>query len=347
MRPLFIRADANKDIGTGHVMRCLALAQVWRSNNGEVVFITGCTNKMLLDKLHENGIQVIQLKNVYPHPDDLKKTTKIVEKSTKSWVVVDGYHFDSLYHRRIKECGNWLMVIDDMSHIGHYYVDIVLNQNIHAEKMKYSCEPFTRLLLGTRYALLRNEFWSWKSWNREIPETAKKILVTFGGSDPENQTLKVIRALQLLAPLNVETIIVAGASNPNLKSLETAIKNTNADIQLVHNAANMPELMAWADIAVSASGSTCWELSYMGLPTVLIVLADNQQDIATELSEQRAMINLGWHEKVNVDNIAQALSSLAHNHDRRLMMSDCLKKLVDRSGNDRVFSALQSFCTTN
>ena len=92
--------------------------------------------------------------------------------------MLDGYHFRPSYQLRVKDSGHPLLVIDDMAHLDHYYADVVLNQNIHAEQLDYSCEPYARMLLGSRYVLLRREFWPWREWQREIPQVAHKVLVT-------------------------------------------------------------------------------------------------------------------------------------------------------------------------
>ncbi|MGQ9755923.1 MAG: UDP-2,4-diacetamido-2,4,6-trideoxy-beta-L-altropyranose hydrolase, partial [Desulfotomaculales bacterium] len=194
-RTLIIRADANAWIGTGHLMRCLALAQAWQDHGGKVVFITACNSPFLKQRLRNEGFDVVGLQYVHPDPADLKTTMNVLAVHPGAWLVLDGYHFDFTYQRLVKEAGHQLLVIDDMAHLDRYNADIVLNQNIHAHNLHYFCEPYTRLLLGTKYVLLRREFWSWRNYKREVPEVAKKVLVTMGGSDPGNVTLKVIRAL--------------------------------------------------------------------------------------------------------------------------------------------------------
>ena len=110
-----------------------------------------------------------------------------------------------------------LIVIDDMAHLDHYHADILLNQNIHASSLRYSCERDTVKLLGCEYVLLRMEFLKYKDWKRDIPYKAKNILVTMGGGDPDNVTLKVIRALNSLYDWDLEVIIVAGPAGWRVK----------------------------------------------------------------------------------------------------------------------------------
>ena len=341
---LLIRADANARIGTGHLMRCLALAQGWKARGGQATFITACESDGLRRRLSDEGFQVITLERSHPDPTDWEITSQVLAAHPDSWVVLDGYHLDPTYQRQIKQAGHRLLVIDDMAHLSHYYADVVLNQNINAEQLRYRCEPYTRLLLGTRYVLLRSEFLAWREWQREIPKVARKVLVTLGGGDPDNQTLKVIRALQQVDVDGLEAVVVVGASNPHFRGLQSAVRNSQFAIRLVQNVTSMSELMAWADIAVSAGGSTCWELAFMGLPTVVLVLAENQQGIAAGLGKAGVVLNLGWYTETSVTQIARTLLGLLEDRGSRRQMSQRGRELVDGLGSERVvkFSQTQS-----
>jgi len=340
-KPLLIRADANAQMGTGHLMRCLALAQGWKERGGPAILITACDSDGLLQRLRDEGFPVIQLGATYPDPSDWETTSQVLAAHPDAWVVLDGYHFDSAYQLQVKGSGHRLLVIDDMAHLDHYYADILLNQNIHAKQLDYSCEPYTRLLLGTEYVLLRSEFLVWREWQREIPDVARKVLVTLGGGDPDNQTLKVIRALQQVDVEGLEAIVVVGASNPHYQELDFAIRNSPLTIRLVRNVSNMPELMAWADVAVSAGGSTCWELAFMGLPTILMALAENQKGIAGGLSEMGAVQNLGWFEQVTERHISETLLSVLNDKAQHQEMSRKGRSLVNGMGRSRVVSLLR------
>lgn len=339
---LIIRTDADSKIGIGHFMRCLALAQAWKSRGGSAKFITACDNEGLLKRLNNEGFQVIHLERTYPDSVDWKKTSQVLSEHSGAWVVLDGYHFDSSYHRSIKNTGHQLLVIDDMAHLDHYYADVVLNQNIHAKKLDYSCEPYTRLLLGTRYVLLRNEFLRWHGRERVIPDVARKFLVTLGGADPENQTLKIILSLQLIEKNDLEAIVVVGTSNPHFRTLETAIRNTTFPIQLVHNPSNIAELMAWADLGVSAGGTTCWEMAFMGLPNLIMILAENQREIAQGLYDHGVALMLGWYTEIGELTIANVLKNLMFNSVNQKAMSKKGQKLVEGNGAKYVFSIMDT-----
>lgn len=336
---LLIRADANTRMGTGHLMRCLALAQDWQAQGGQAIFITACESDELLRRLSDEGFTIIILEK--PHPDlaDWRTTSQVLTAYPGAWVVLDGYHFDPLYQRQVKEAGHPLLVIDDTAHLDHYYADVVLNQNINAAQLDYACEPDTRLLLGTRYTLLRREFWPWRGWKRETPDVAHKVLVTLGGGDPDNQTLKVVRALQKVDVDGLEATVVVGASNPHSREIESAARGLPAT-RLVRDVSNMAELMARADVAVTAGGSTCWEIAFLGLPSVLLVLADNQKGIAKGLNEAGAALKLGWYKEVTSKQIAGALSHLVSSHKQRQLMSHNGQSLVDGIGGERIVSTI-------
>jgi UDP-2,4-diacetamido-2,4,6-trideoxy-beta-L-altropyranose hydrolase len=259
-------------------------------------------------------------------------------------VVVDGYQFGAAYQQAIKDSGLPLLVLDDFGHADHYYADLVLNQNSRAHESHYrSREPYTHLLLGPQYVLLRDEFRPWGDWQRRIPDVARRVLVSLGGADPKNVTLKVVQALRQVQVESLEAVIVVGASNPHTDTLQFAARRLRSDTRssrvrtrIESNVTSMATLMAWADLAVSAEGSTCWELLYLGLPSIVLVLADNQKGIARELAAKGAILNMGSHETATEHDIATVLGRLAMDPKRRRAMSERGRRLLDGHGADRV-----------
>ncbi|MBU4175869.1 MAG: UDP-2,4-diacetamido-2,4,6-trideoxy-beta-L-altropyranose hydrolase [Actinobacteria bacterium] len=333
---LIIRADASTQIGSGHFMRCLALAQAWKDAGGEVIFITACQNEGLLQRLKVEDFKVYVLACSHPDPIDWNYTREILAAYPDAWVVLDSYHFNEEYQEWVKEAGRQLLVVDDMAHLKHYYADILLNQNLHAEQLDYSCEPYTCLLLGIDYALLRREFLAWKEWRREIPEVARHVLVTLGGADPENYTLKVLQALQRADVLNLEAIAVIGANNPHANLLEAAIRKNRIPVRLIHDVKNMPELMAWADVAVSSAGTTVWELAFMGVPTIVGIIAPIEEFLVYGLKKQGLFLNIGWFDSVSVTQVVEALKKLVYDERERNAMSVLGTHLLDGDGCDRI-----------
>lgn len=333
---LIIRADASASTGMGHLMRCLALGQAWKDNGGQVHFITACQNESLLQRLRDESFSLHLLDTPHPDDSDWRHTKDILSSHPGSWVVLDGYHFDGTYQQKVKDMGLKLLVIDDTAHLGHYYADILLNQNLGAEKLPYSCESYTRPLLGTRYVLLRREFQTGRHPERQIGPTARKVLVSLGGSDPGNHTMKMIQALQKLSLSGLEVVATVGASNPHADELEATIKRGRIHISTVRNAQNMLELMTWADMAVSSGGTTIWELAFTGVPTIIVIQMENQRIAAEALHHAGASLNLGWADRRSIKELSAELERFLRDKRKRQEMSQQLQALVDGDGLSRL-----------
>ena len=216
-----------------------------------------------------------------------------------------------------------------------------LNQNIHAREKLYAArEPYTRLMLGTRHALLRREFLKWRGWQREIPKVARRILVTLGGSDPDNVTLRVIQALSMVELEALEVLVVAGGANPYLPELQQAIRDSTYSVRLMSNVTDMSGLMAWAEVAITGAGSTCWETAFMGLPAITIILADNQRPVAEKLAAEGVVLNLGWHEHILEARMAQEITVLSASRSTRSKQTDRGREMVDGGGGLEIISKM-------
>jgi UDP-2,4-diacetamido-2,4,6-trideoxy-beta-L-altropyranose hydrolase len=337
------RADATTELGTGHIMRCLALAQGLIEEGKEVTFLSRCSCENLRHRIEASGACFMSVDKPHPDPDDLRRTLRLVAELRIRWLVLDGYHFDPVFHRAIQKAGCRLLVIDDTAHLSEYHADVLLNQNITAGKLSYACTLATKLLLGPRYVLLRPEFLNRRGWRRDIPAVAHKVLVSMGGGDPDNVTLKVIQALQQADGLGLGARIVVGFANPHLKILNDVIKHSRHNIELVINVHDMSDQMAWADLAVTSAGSTCWELAFMGLPSCNIIIADNQLQVAETLHEKGVAINLGWSHAINLPTFVKTIRDLSTDQKRRAVMSHRGRLLVDGYGVQTVVAALNEF----
>jgi len=338
---LLIRADASTAIGTGHVMRCLALAQAWQDTGGRVVFAMAETTGAITARLLGESCEVTSLRVVAGSGDDARQTASFAAQHNWPWVVVDGYRFDAEYQRRLKAAGLRILFLDDYGHAEHYAADVVLNHNLCAEDALYAHrEPYTRLLLGARYCLLRREFSSWRNWKREIPEAASKLLVTIGGSDPDNVTSLVVQALEQVHVANLDAVIVIGGSNPHKESVEEAAGRSRNQVRVVTDAANMAELMAWADIAISGAGSTVWEICALGLPAILICVAENQRASAEFLATKISLRLFDAGSGMKTTDIAAAIEDLASQASLRERICRDARQLVDCNGAERVVAEI-------
>jgi UDP-2,4-diacetamido-2,4,6-trideoxy-beta-L-altropyranose hydrolase len=339
---LLVRADGDIRMGTGHLMRCLALGQAWQRAGGQAAFASARLSPGLEAQLANHEARPETVSAEPGTPEDAAETVQLAGRLQADWVVLDGYHFSSRFQQAIKDAGHRLLVIDDYGHAEHYWADLVLNQNLHAAEALYRRRgPQTRLLLGTRFALLRREFWDLHGWERAIPKVARKVLVTLGGSDPDNVTAKIIQGLQKINGEGFDAVVVAGTSNPHLSDLEAVLAGGKSAIHLRTSVTDMPGLMAWADVAVAAGGTTSWERARMGLPSLVVVLADNQRELAEALEQVGIGWNLGPHQLLSVTAVAEALERLMRDPEARARMARCGPELVDGQGATRVVRKLR------
>ncbi len=338
---LLIRADANIAMGTGHVMRCLALAQAWQDAGGRAVFAMAETTPSLERRMREEGIEAEHLSGSAGTAEDAEQTRSLAARTNADWIVVDGYQFGSDYQSLIKSAGFKLLFMDDYVHAEPYSADLVLNQNLQASPSLYAKRaPSTQLLLGPRFAMLRREFHPWRNWERKTPAMGRRILVTMGGSDPDNLTAKVIEAIRNLSHPALEATILVGGSNPHLRSVGELIRGQKLPIRLVIDACNVSEWMTWADVAVAGAGTTFWEMCFLGLPGLLLVLAPNQEKIAETAERMGIAWIINKQSQASASTIAGKLNELLNSESARKTQSANGRKLVDGRGAGRVVAFL-------
>jgi UDP-2,4-diacetamido-2,4,6-trideoxy-beta-L-altropyranose hydrolase len=317
-------------------MRCLALAEAWRIQRGEVIFVMGQVTPFVDKRIRSEEFEILRSQFRAGSSEDADAIKHLIAERKASWIVVDGYHFGADYLSTVAESRCKLLRIDDLgqSTVG---ADVILNQNLHATPEMYpNRQAHARLLLGPHFALLRDEFTGQRNRIREIAPVASKILITAGGGDQTHILELTMAALETLPSLEVRIVVPDGAS-PRIPS---GLRNRVRFEREVHN---MCELMSWADLALSAAGSTCWELCCVGLPSLLLDIADNQRPLAQELHCRGIAVHV---EHANTEAIADAVRQLVLSRQRRYEMSCRGKELVDGKGRDRVLSALRASCIT-
>ena len=343
---LCIRTDANSKIGIGHLMRCLALAQAWRERGGNVILVSAHLSPPLLDRLNSEGVLPHVMESQPGSSDDAMTTTRVALKYNAEWLVLDGYHFSSEFRKVLKQGQSRLLVIDDLGDTDMSDADVVLNQNVYAEQTLYArCASNCRRLLGSTYTLLRREFWATPPTARSFPTVARRVLITFGGSDPDNFTQRVAVALQGIQETRLHLMFIVGAGNPHLASLHALMHELRKthDVELLVNPPNLAEIMRSADVAISAAGATSWELAYLGVPSMLIAIAHNQEGIARRMHELGAAISLSStsdpFNSVAVSHIRELLGS----SQKRQRLSETACRLIDGRGAWRVAEALAAY----
>ena len=334
-----VRADENAAMGTGHVMRCLALAQAWQDAGGLAIFVMAEATPAIRQRLESERIPVVLLKSPTGTDEDGNELASIAHDA--AWVVVDGYQFDSRYQRRVKDSGLSLLWIDDLGLCGPYCADVVLNQNAYAKAQMY---PDRRrdmaLLLGPRYALLRREFIPQRNWRRGFASEAKRVLVTMGGSDAHNVSALILDALQAIDSPEIEITVVIGGSNPHAELWREIASSCSSQVRVQFNVNNMPELIATADLAISAAGTSCYELALLQTPMILVTVAQNQRCTAQAMATEGAAIDAGWFDNLNRQALAGLVRSVVLDSSLRHGLGQNARKMVDGFGAERVCERL-------
>ena len=203
------------------------------------------------------------------------------------WVVLDGYQFDSAYQAAIKDSGQGLLAMDDFGKLDRYVADIVVNQDPIAEERLYPRrETYTRLLLGTEYYFsAAQSSAACQGSNSAAPALPRRLLLTFGGSDPGRLTELALEAMDSVNVNGLETIIFIGPGNPRWEQINAAAQG-RSDIRLLRDPSDIPDWMAGCDLAVISAGSTLWELAYCRVPCIVVMVDDAQAPAIEKLVER-------------------------------------------------------------
>ena len=347
MHRLLVRADGSPAIGAGHLMRCLALAQAWQDAGGEAQFLTSGEMPGFAARLAGERMAHRRIAASPGSIADADETADRARNAGADWVAADGYHFDAAWRDRLRQAGVRILFVDDGGGCGYRAPDWVLNQNLHADGSLYAgCEPAPRLLLGPRYALLRREFRLPKGRRREIRPVGSRLLVTFGGSDPDGITACVLGAMRGIGRADLEARIVIGPANQNPGAAVRAAADLPFPARIERNPAHIAELMEWADLAVSAAGSTCWEMACRGLPQLVLAVAPNQEPIAAALDRGGLAESLGPARMVHGCELAARIEAILADAARRARLAGRGQDTVDGTGATRVVGLLREACAS-
>jgi UDP-2,4-diacetamido-2,4,6-trideoxy-beta-L-altropyranose hydrolase len=338
---IVIRADASAQLGTGHVMRCLTLAHALKQDGASVAFVSreipAALERLVLEKfpLHRLETAGGMEGSVASEEDALETVQFLNDRGKPDWVVVDNYSIGLDWERQVRPHVKRIMVIDDLANRAHD-CDVLLDQNLSPNfETRYDAlvPGHARKLLGPKYALLRPEFYEARGRLRARDGQIRSILISFGGSDPSNETAKALQAMLLLGASSIKLEVVIGGSNPQAEAVSKLCSKL-AHAHLSHDVSNMAELMAKADLAIGAPGTTTWERCLLGLPAIAMILAPNQQLVGEGVSSAGAIVNLGWHGDVTSVKIAETVMHLRDNPPVVREMSDAALRIMQ--DNDRV-----------
>ena len=318
---VLVRTDASVEIGSGHLMRCMTLADHLRNDGSEVAFVCRDLPGGMFDLLHARGYQSAKLPLAKAGEGaqqfDAKETIKAAGQlfpDGVDWLVVDHYQLDAVWERMLRPHARRLMVIDDLANRNHD-CDLLLDQNYYQNQdrryqglLPEQCVT----LLGPAYVLLRPEFAEARKRLRTRDGTVRRILIFFGGSDSTNQTRKALDAIKLISNPEIAVDVVVGASNPYRDEIR-ALSQEMPKVQYHCQVSNMAELIGAADIAIGAGGATTWERCSLGLPTLTVVFADNQLQTTLDLEQLGAIEFLGWADNITATDLACAIKRLIDN----------------------------------
>jgi UDP-2,4-diacetamido-2,4,6-trideoxy-beta-L-altropyranose hydrolase len=345
---IVFRVDVSSQIGTGHFMRCLTLASELKKQNSDVCFVSRNLPLYLSEMLNIKNIELITLVanddadsiDELAHSSwlglsqaqDAKATVKALSGQVYDWLIVDHYALDVRWENIVRTSVKKIMVIDDLAD-RHHDCDILLDQNYYADiqtRYKGKVPSHCQLLLGPNYALLREEFRAFREQIKVRNGKVKKVLVFFGGVDADNFTFQ---AIEVLAELNtgLKVDVVIGVQHPFKEMIGNACVKHGyvCHIQTPY----MAKLMAEADLAIGAGGSASWERCCLGLPSLLVALADNQIGIAKELSAISACAYIGNRDEVS---LKKWLTQLIANQELTQKISENAFSIVDGLGVHRV-----------
>lgn len=346
MAKIWFRADASRAIGAGHVMRCATLAAALRRRGVDVAFLSreleGDLNDWLrrtysfhVEPLHATGLEGSWNEDAAYCLDILG------QDSTADWLVVDHYGLDARWEKALSGAVKHLMVIDDQANRDHA-CDLLLDQNLYPDAaVRYQglVPPECRLLLGPHYALLRPDFLSHRSRLRPRSGEVKRLLVAFGGSDPTNETSKSLEAIRLLGCPDLAVDVVIGAGYAHRHRLEDQLRQlSNSRLHL--QTPDMASLLETADLALGAGGTSSWERCCMGLPSLIVAVAANQEPIAQGLHDAKAGWYLGPARDLTPELLAHRLRDLLARPELVRATGEAAAKLVDGCGADRVTAVL-------
>ncbi len=351
------RVDASIQIGIGHLMRCLTLAETLRERGVQIYFVCREHPGNLIALLQQNTMPVTMLTaptiNNSMHgedyaawlgvtqAEDAEQTILALAGEKPDWLVVDHYGLDVEWEQRLRPYVIKLMVIDDLAN-RHHDCDVLLDQNYSTEgECRYAglVPDACSLLVGTRYALLRFEYAAYRKTLSVRDREIRRVMVFFGGADPQNMTGLALEALSHPSLRHIKVDLVIGANNPHREVLEQQSRGRE-QTTIYGSRPHLADLMAQADLAIGAGGATTWERMCLGLPTIVITIAENQRPAANALAEAKLISYAGHFSETNTDQLTQLLSQLCCDTEKLTGMSIQNQIQVDGLGALRLAEAL-------
>ena len=356
------RTDSSLVIGSGHVMRCLTLANSLRAGGADCRFICRDYDGDLIDKIQNEGFTVSRLPksiNVPRHNEtteytgwlgvdlqtDARQTISCIKLFQPDWLIVDHYSLDVCWEQMVRPFCRRIMVIDDLADRSHD-CDLLLDQNLDSVFKGYRqlVTTSSRLILGPEYALLRPEFADYRerSLQRRLRPAVRKLLISMGGMDRVGATQQILKALKNCSlPVSIEVCVVVGYDSSDIRHIRLEADKLQRAVDVLSDVRNLAELMTHSDLAIGAVGSTAWERCCLGLPTVAVVLANNQYKVAAALNKYGCIKLID-----KVSDIAGALPLIFQSISSSATLEELSRNssvIVDGLGTSRVTRMLENW----
>jgi len=356
---VLIRADASMQIGIGHVMRCLTLADELKVRGAKTCFICRAILDHMKEKIKERGHDII----VLPVSDkvvasetcasgytgwlgadwqrDAEETAHAIVDKRYDLLITDHYAIDVRWHKHLRGYVNTIMAIDDLANRPHD-CDLLLDQTFGREESDYF--PYVpgdcKIIVGSHYALLRNEFSLLrdKAIERRKRFTGiRRILVAMGGTDPANMTSIILKMLgKVVWTVKPEIEVVLSSEAPHISEVKQDVQGSELGVTLVTDVKDMNRRILNTDLAFGAGGTTSWERCVLGLPTILLMTASNQIDVATRLADAGAIALPAGGAVFSLDEIKHLLQQLVNSDKAWKRMSNQAFRVADGLGVKRI-----------
>jgi UDP-2,4-diacetamido-2,4,6-trideoxy-beta-L-altropyranose hydrolase len=330
-----IRTVCGGNTGYGHLTRCLSLAHALEAQGAKTVFLLNEADQVSKTKVAGVGAELVQLPDNSSLSKDLQFLQGYLQQNKAAAVVLDGYQFDQTYLDELssKAC---CLYIDDLKNLRPSSA-LVLSQNPGDAKSDFKIQTGSALLLGLQYALIAPSFLSArKEHPREVPENCSKLLISFGGSDPNHLCAKALQGLASCCQRYEIKVVAGGGLHDSLAATRRAADASHHRVEVLEWVDDMPGLMNWANMALCGSGVTSYEMCCLGLPMVVITPVDNQIPVSRGLQDKELIHHLGWWEGVPGEMMAKAVDDLALDSAERTRLAEAGQKAVDGKGAERV-----------
>lgn len=353
MKNVVFIAHGGEKVGMGHIMRSLSLAKQFRIKNFNVTFISKYEAGIDIIKKNNFNVEIIFIKDIpkelgffYGNNKELLQETIQIENYLKQnktdILIIDSYNVSYEFFKTLKKYVKCLVYIDDINKFD-YPVDVLINGNISGSYMNYKKENENEiLLLGIKYNLIRDEFCNISK--RKPKENIENIMITTGASDPYNMTFNILQFLINNIDIKdklVHVIIGKGFNNSNITSISKFIKNYS-NINLYNNPKKISNIMLKSDLAITAGGSTLYELCACGVPTLAFIYAENQRLTVERMEKEGYILNIGFYNNIDYNKFENKYNFIVNDYDRRYKMIMKMQSLVDCKGVERIVNIIEN-----